>query len=74
MFLAAILTWHLVFMPIPTGGLTQANRDLFKPFDTGKTFGSEEACRADGNANKSEYLRRHGLPDGAMANMGCTRQ
>jgi hypothetical protein len=74
LFLATILTWHLIFMPIPSGGIpiTQANREFFKPFDTGKVFGTEDACRSEGRARMAEYLRERGLPEGTTANIGCT--
>jgi hypothetical protein len=63
-------------MPIPSdqAPMTSANKDLFKPFDTGHAFDTEEACRADGRARVVDYLRERGLPDGATANIGCSRQ
>lgn len=68
---AAALVWRLVILP--TGGTkTDENKDLFKPFDTPKTFSSEADCRADAAANLTAYLAARGLPSGAVANFGCT--
>lgn len=60
--------------PVLPSIMTQQNKDLFKPFDTGRTFDSEEACRADGKARLTEYLRERGLPDGVTANIACSLQ
>lgn len=81
MVLAVVLTWHLILMPLAGGPgpsglplMTDANKDLFKPFDTGRTFDNEESCKADGRARLTDYLRERGLPDGATANIACSLQ
>jgi hypothetical protein len=73
------LTFHLIIMPSvgdPVPGQSSirnsGNNDLFKPFDTGKTFGSEAACKADAAANLKAYLLAHGLPAGASGNFACS--
>lgn len=77
--LAVVVTWHLAVMPLvgepqPSGEpiKTEENKDLFKPFDTGRSFESEEACRADGRAHLADYLRERGLPGGATGNISCS--
>jgi hypothetical protein len=64
--------FRLVIMP--TGPKTPDTADLFKPFDTDKTFDSDAACRADAEANLSAYFAQRGLPPGATGNFACTIQ
>jgi len=62
------LLFHLVIMP--TSG--SQDRSLLRPFDTGKTFATEEECQADAAANLPAYLTAHGLSETATANVACT--
>jgi hypothetical protein len=60
--------------PVPGQPLIRnsGNNDLFKPFDTGRTFHGEAVCRADGVANLTAYLAQHGLPTRASGGVVCT--
>jgi hypothetical protein len=51
---------------------TMQNSDLFKPFNTGKTFGTEAECQSDVKQHLSAYLAQRGLPVGAGGNFDCS--